>query len=80
MVYIGDNPPELLLGERLFKKPIKVEPLSSRDKLANESRVNYSKLYTVEHNVKVCFIGKIHDDSYQTFFADVMNTFFEEGT
>ncbi len=29
------------------------------EKLAPESRVNYSKLVTVEHNVKVFFIGHI---------------------
>ncbi len=29
------------------------------EKLAPESRVNYSKLVTVEHNVKVYFIGRI---------------------
>ena len=32
------------------------------EKLARESRVNYSKLVTVEHNVKVFFIGHIISD------------------
>jgi hypothetical protein len=29
------------------------------EKISKESRVNYSKLVTVEHNVKVMFIGTI---------------------
>jgi len=49
---------------------VRVESEGAREKLALESRVNYSKVYTVEHNVKVCFIGKIHRDSVATFFED----------
>jgi hypothetical protein len=30
-----------------------------RDKLDPNSRMNYAKVYTVEHNVKVLFIGRI---------------------
>lgn len=30
-----------------------------QDKLNAASRLNYAKIYTVEHNVKVLFIGKI---------------------
>jgi hypothetical protein len=29
------------------------------ERIAKESRVNYSKLTTVEHNVKVLFIGRV---------------------
>lgn len=29
------------------------------EKLAKESRINYAKLVTVEHNVRVFFIGRI---------------------
>jgi hypothetical protein len=33
------------------------------------SRINYAKVYTVEHNVKVCFIGRIHKESKKEFKA-----------
>jgi hypothetical protein len=65
------GPPERLEGEsQLLKKPIRAITDNPREKLWKESRVNYSKIYTVEHNVKVCFVGKIHKDSEATFFGD----------
>ncbi|KAK1760915.1 hypothetical protein QBC47DRAFT_356052 [Echria macrotheca] len=39
--------------------PIRLELYVSTEKLAKESRVNYSKLCTVEHNIQVFFIGRI---------------------
>jgi hypothetical protein len=51
---------------------------SNRDKLALESRVNYGKVYTVEHNVKVCFIGEIHADYRARFFTDFKIVFDSE--
>jgi hypothetical protein len=53
-------------------------PDSLRERLRPESRINYAKVYTVEHNVKVCFIGEIHKDSEAIFFADFKRTFEEE--
>ena len=42
------------------------------EKLAKESRVNYSKLVTVEHNVKVFFIGHIISDDV-TIISDAVD-------
>src|SRR5947209_2055456 len=79
IVYTGDKPPKQLDGEpKLFKKPIKVILEVKGEKLRSESRVNYSKIYTVEHNVKVVFIGKIHKDSEHIFFTDFQRTFLDE--
>lgn len=50
--------------------PIKFIPESARHKLLPASRLNYAKLYTVECNVKVWFIGRIHKDSEHQLFAD----------
>lgn len=36
------------------------------EKLSKESRVNYSKLVTVEHNVKVFFIGTVVASDWDT--------------
>jgi hypothetical protein len=70
VIYTGKPPPEIK-GENLPNKAIEVLPNTARDKLAPESRVNYSKLYTVEHNVKVHFIGRIADSSRRRFMTEV---------
>ena len=35
------------------------------EKLASASRVNYSKLVTIEHNLKVFFIGSIYKHDFE---------------
>ena len=71
VIYTGDTSPEGLPGEPVLGlKPIQVLPKTSRDKLAPECRINYAKIYTVEHNVKVAFFGKISKDSERRFIVD----------
>ncbi|KFZ25454.1 hypothetical protein V502_00058 [Pseudogymnoascus sp. VKM F-4520 (FW-2644)] len=63
-------PPTELDGEDVLPNlPILVEAKSPRHELDPTSRLNYAKVYTVEHNIKVCFIGKIHKDSIAEFIA-----------
>jgi len=40
-----------------------MNPIDSRQKLDPTARLNYAKVYTVEYNVKVWFIGEIHPRS-----------------
>lgn len=47
----------------LTKLPILVEPINPQHRLDPASRLNYAKVYTIEFNVKVWFIGKIAKDS-----------------
>ncbi len=59
MIYSGKLP-KMLDGEpKLGFAPVKMRFTPSDEKLARESRVNYSKLVTIEHNVKVFFIGQV---------------------
>jgi hypothetical protein len=51
-----------------------MEPRAYRDQLDPTSRLNYTKIYTVEYNVKVSFIGKIHRDSVRDFVRDFNET------
>ncbi len=53
--------PYLLEDEKglMTKHPIRVEVFMDSQKLDPLSRLNYAKLYTVEHNVKVFFIGRV---------------------
>ncbi|KAH8745335.1 hypothetical protein F5882DRAFT_235302, partial [Hyaloscypha sp. PMI_1271] len=52
--YISDREEGLMT-----KKPIRIEIKDPAHKLDPLSRLNYAKVYTVEHNVKVLFIGKV---------------------
>jgi len=51
-------------------RPIRVIPRTPRDKLEKESRINYAKIYTVEHNVKVHFIGHVDPKFHNKLVAD----------
>jgi hypothetical protein len=55
---------------KLSKNPIQVISKAPRDKLHPGSRINYGKIYTVEHNVKVLFIGKLAKESERTLMTD----------
>lgn len=75
IVYVGDRPPPNLSGEHtLSKPPIEMIPKNARHKLEPASRINYAKIYTVEHNVKVCFIGRIAQSSEKQLMTDFDNT------
>ncbi|KAH9213681.1 hypothetical protein DL95DRAFT_524341 [Leptodontidium sp. 2 PMI_412] len=70
IVYMDDPVPDPLPGESLSLKPIKLKAKSPRHKLKPQSRINYAKIYTVEHNVKVLFIGEVSKSSRRTFMTD----------
>jgi hypothetical protein len=65
-------------GESLTKKPIRVE-MTGGQKLASESRLNYAKVYTIEYNVKVFLIGRVHRDYRHQLLADYRNTMGMDG-
>jgi len=62
IVFTGKNPPKPLKGEHGMLQPIKVVPKTRSDKLQAESRINFGKVYTVEHNCKVYDFGNVHPD------------------
>ena len=64
------RPKRLSDESKLSKESIQVISKNPRDKLEADSRVNYGKIYTVEHNVKVLFIGKLAKESERTFMTD----------
>ncbi|KAH8746319.1 hypothetical protein F5882DRAFT_493290 [Hyaloscypha sp. PMI_1271] len=71
IIYTGDRPPRGIEGEDQLKlRPIRVIPKTPRDKLEKESRINYAKIYTVEHNVKVHFIGYVDPTFQHKLVAD----------
>ncbi|KAF5017622.1 hypothetical protein F66182_10430 [Fusarium sp. NRRL 66182] len=60
IVYESNRKPVSLPGEpKLGYPPIRLHIHEQGERISQESRVNYSKLTTVEHNVKVLFIGRV---------------------
>jgi hypothetical protein len=45
-----------------MRRSIRVRQFSNTDKLDKMARVNYAKIYSVEHNVKVYDFGQVHKD------------------
>ncbi|KAL3471927.1 hypothetical protein BJX99DRAFT_236430 [Aspergillus californicus] len=52
---------------QMTKEPLEIWPNSHDEPLDGMSRLNYGKIYTVEHNVKVLPIGKVSPDSMTKF-------------
>jgi hypothetical protein len=65
IAYMTDTRPFCLPEEERYlnKKPIAVEKASADQKLDPMSRLNFKKVYTIEHNVKVMNVGKVAKDS-----------------
>ncbi|KAI1391329.1 uncharacterized protein F4822DRAFT_182121 [Hypoxylon trugodes] len=65
IIYMAGTKPKLLKNEpELGFPPVALQVYAEGEMLARESRVNYSKLVTIEHNVKVFFIGSITGDDF----------------
>ena len=63
IAYSGKKVPERLPGEeRLLDTPIRVNPDDSKG-LGPRSRINFGKVFTLEHNIKVASVGQVHLDS-----------------
>jgi hypothetical protein len=62
--YISDREEGLMT-----KKSIRIEIKDPSHKLDPMSRLNYAKVYTVEHNVKVLFVGKVAENYEQAVVA-----------
>ncbi|KAK9442443.1 hypothetical protein VB005_03503 [Metarhizium brunneum] len=66
IVYEAGQRPRQVEGEpRLGFQAVQVHLTEDGERLSRESRVNYSKLVTIEHNVSVFFIGSVAQNSWQ---------------
>ncbi|KAG4435148.1 hypothetical protein IFR05_009380 [Cadophora sp. M221] len=83
IIYTSKSPPEeksyitedgTLVKENLPKEPIRVIPEQDGEEkdLGDLSRVNYAKIYTVEHYVRVLNIGKVHPSSMTSLERNCM--------
>ncbi|KAH7309472.1 hypothetical protein B0I35DRAFT_482245 [Stachybotrys elegans] len=63
IIYQAGHKPKPLRDEpKLGFPPVCVQMHEDSERLSRESRVNYSKLVTIEHNIRVFFIGRIVAD------------------
>jgi len=81
IIYTSSRPPaesceydsdgNITMREQLSKDPIRVvrELDGERGDLGDLARLNYAKLYTVEKDVRVLNIGKVHEHSMESLLA-----------
>ncbi|KAL5333242.1 hypothetical protein BJX70DRAFT_73352 [Aspergillus crustosus] len=68
IVHLRNKPPLIMHGESpMVKEPLEVAPDRPEETLDPKSRLNFGKIYTVEHNVKVLPIGRITSASMTRF-------------
>lgn len=65
--------PKVLGGERLSKEPFPINVEEPTEKIDPLSRLNFGRIYTVEHNIKVRKVGRIPDEHLPR-----LNEYFEE--
>lgn len=70
IIFTSDEAPEPQPEEKRLLQPIRILPINRRQKLDSAARLNYAKLYTIEHNVKVWFIGQVHPKSEHQLVKD----------
>ena len=64
IIYMSNSKPSRLQSEaEMIRVPLKVEPADPSQKLDPLSRVNFAKMYTVEHNVRVMPVGQLSKSS-----------------
>lgn len=61
IAYTSRTPPSPSPNETMNRHPIKVDPRGG-NLLNAMSRINFSKVYTVEHNLKVKNIGSVPEE------------------
>ena len=73
IIYTRSLPPEP--SDIDMRSPIKVVPNSRSVELDNSSQIDYSRVYTVEHNVRVYEFGKVAPEDMAKFLQNFENVF-----
>jgi hypothetical protein len=64
IAYMSNSHPVRLASETgMTKESIRIYPARPDSKLSQLSRINFARVYTVEHNVKVMDIGIVAESS-----------------
>ncbi|KAK4034627.1 hypothetical protein C8A01DRAFT_18579, partial [Parachaetomium inaequale] len=79
IVYQTGKKPRLLGGEpKLGFSPVRVDLYERSEQLVKASRVNYSKLVTVQHNFRVFFIGRVVEEDFQSIVIPAVDQCWEK--
>lgn len=74
IVYASGTRPRMMPGEPdLGFEPVRLELTERTEKLDKESRVNYAKLVTIEHNYRVFFIGRIATSDFHNIVTPAVD-------
>ncbi|KAK3719953.1 hypothetical protein LTR37_004076 [Vermiconidia calcicola] len=57
-------------GDRHMRTSVRIKPDEKGDQLMNMSRIDYGRVYTIEHNVKAMAFGWVHEESQKDFHYD----------
>ena len=74
----GTNPQADPREPRMTKRSLEFVPSTPDQALDSMSRLNFGKIYTVEHNVKVLKVGRISTKSMGTFTNYARNSMLRE--
>ena len=83
IIHTGRSPPapmrteEPLRGELGMRPdPIRVDPDDREDKLDPRSRIDFGKVHTIQHNIKVKSYGKVNEKSAQALIQQFNNCWY----
>ncbi|KAK3905917.1 hypothetical protein C8A05DRAFT_12304 [Staphylotrichum tortipilum] len=74
----GRRPRTLPDEPRLGFDPVRVNMYEMTEQLVKESRVNYAKLTTIEHNVPVLFIGSVVPDDFNNIVSPAVDACWQD--
>ena len=79
IIYTGRHAPEPTASERprrgeapMLPNAVRVNPDSMQSKLSPMARINYSKVYDIEHNAKVRSLGMVDPTSMEALMENFM--------
>lgn len=78
IIYDAKNEPIYLPGEpQLGYDPIRAHMYESGESLTPSSRVDYSRLQSIQHNIPVWFLGEVDVEDFETVVNDAVDDVWE---
>jgi hypothetical protein len=75
VVYSHKGEPLITPGEETPKKPIPIILEQEGEKLDPMTRLNFAKVYTIEHNINVAKVGRVPPENIHQLLSDFDATF-----
>lgn len=68
------------VGESPMLPGIRIRPKSKRDKLDKMARIDFARMYTVEHKIKAYYFGDVESESLETLITQWVRIIAQEVT